>query len=129
MLHGVVGAASPPRFAPVSLTRIPALRDVPTSMQATPLLQEGIYAIIGSTGRCSRFLPIVLYDILQRVIEGILTEQLAEIVTTLFPDIVHDLRDNQPYTLVLQGRENRAQCLRRGVVHVIDRGGIEAEPA
>ena len=76
-----------------------------------------------------RLLPIILHDVLQRVVEGVLTKQLAEIVATLFLDIVQHLGNHQANPLVLQNPEQRTQRVCRRVVHVIDRRGIEAEPA
>ncbi len=54
--------------------------------------------------------PVALDDILQRVVEGVFTEQLAELVATLGLDVVQNLRNNQVYAFFLQHPVNRAQA-------------------
>ena len=66
-----------------------------------------------SAGLVSRLSPVIVHDIRQGFVEGILTEKLAELVATLRFDIVHDLRDDQPDPFLLQQGENRPQRLRR----------------
>jgi hypothetical protein len=47
-------------------------------------------------------------DIVKRIVEGVLTEDLSELVATLGSDIGQNLCDNQSHSLALQRRENRA---------------------
>ena len=57
----------------------------------------------------TRHPPEVVQDIVKRSVEGVLTEELPELVATLGNDIGQNLRDNQSHSLALQRRENRAQ--------------------
>ena len=62
-------------------------------------------ATIESICRFPRLLPVILHDVFQRIVEGILTEQLSQFIATLIPDIVQHLGNYQPDPLVLQDRE------------------------
>ena len=77
----------------------------------------------------TRHPPEVLQDIVKRIVEGVLTEELPELVATIGSDIGQNLRDNQSHSLALQRRENRAQRLGRRKVYVVDGGGGDTEPS
>ena len=62
-------------------------------------------------------LLIRFYNIVQCVVEGILTEQLPELVTTLFLDIVQDLRNNKAHPFFLQYPVKGPQRLRHRDVY------------
>src|SRR5215510_16528478 len=83
----------------------------------------------GLSSLLTALLLIGLHHVPQRVIESMVAEQLEKLVATALPDVFHDLRHYQAYTLFLQEREQRTQGLRRRIVHIIHGGRIDAEPA
>jgi hypothetical protein len=53
----------------------------------------------------------VVQDVVKCSVEGVFTEELPELVTSLGNDIGQNLRNDQSHSLALQRRENRAQPL------------------
>ena len=62
------------------------------------------------------FLPrmflIGLHDIIQRVLESVLSEQLPQPIAACFPDVLQNLRHHQAYALFLHEREQGPQRFR-----------------
>ena len=74
-------------------------------------------------------LPVLLDDVLQPVVVGILANQLPHLVACSGIEVIHDFRNDQPYSSRLQLRVHRPERLRRGIVDIVHRGRIDAEPA
>ena len=83
---------------------------------------------IGWSGKVE-LLPILLHDVLQMVVEGILAKQFPALVARPGRDVLQFLRNDHPDAFLLQCRVNRPDGFRRGIVNIVHRGRIEAEPS
>ena len=80
-------------------------------------------------GLWSHLPPECFHGIVQRIEEGILAEQFLQFVTTLLRDVIHDLRNHNAHPLIFQYPIQGSQGFRGRVVHVVNRGGIDTQPA
>jgi hypothetical protein len=79
--------------------------------------------------RVPPLLLVALCNVFHRVEKSILTEQPVRCLAALGLDVVQNLCNNQAYVFFLQHPVKLAQGLRRQVVYIVDRVGVEVEPS
>jgi len=102
---------------------------LPIGLHAPRSTPPGVWSDCFEGAATLKLLPVLIQDVLQSLVVGILANQLTEPVACSGLDVIHDLGNDKAYSLCLQLRVNQTEGLSRGEVDVVHGGGVEAEPA